>query len=245
MPQSEQNLTGYKFKECPLTASIAEELIVELFAGVSKPIKREELIETVRAEHLRRGGAASKSRVPPIVQKALRGLMEANKVTRPSTAHYQVLSNQKADVDGLKSATGIPADEQAQNVFKKWSDKVVGSGSECVYVYYFEAYRKLAEVQGVTDFRHKIGLTGGDPLERALNQASTAMAEKPTIVRIFRTDESSSLEDAFHSVLTLRGKRCDNAPGTEWFITSLAEIDQIYAFICAAPTVDAVQPRQP
>jgi len=39
----------------------------------------------------------------------------------------------------------------------------------------------------------------------------------------FRTKYSAALEAAFHAVFTLRGLAVQDAPGTEWFLTSPQE----------------------
>jgi hypothetical protein len=41
---------------------------------------------------------------------------------------------------------------------------------------------------------------------------------------VIRTDHPGPWEAALHGVLTLRGLRIDDLPGSEWFLTSPAEV---------------------
>ena len=68
-------------------------------------------------------------------------------------------------------------------------------------------------------------------MQRILSQASTALPEKPHVAIIIRTDYSIELENAIHNILTLRGRKINDSPGAEWFLTSLEEVLSIYKFI--------------
>ena len=92
-------------------------------------------------------------------------------------------------------------------------------------------YRKISEQNNQTFWQCKIGRTDGDPLQRILAQAATALPERPHVAVVIKTNLSSYLETAIHAVLTLRGKKIDDSPGAEWFLTSPDEILEIYDFI--------------
>lgn len=92
-----------------------------------------------------------------------------------------------------------------------------------MYLYYLPMYRARAKERGEHRWPCKIGRTEQNPLQRVLSQAATALPEKPFIAVAFRTKYSAALEAAFHAVFTLRGLAVQDAPGTEWFLTSPQE----------------------
>lgn len=89
-----------------------------------------------------------------------------------------------------------------------------------VYWYTFPAYRRA---EGT--FPIKIG-KGNNPEVRIAQQV-TSMPEQPVILGTYDHGDALSLERALHAVLTLRGKRKHDAPGTEWFMTTPQEITQL------------------
>ena len=111
---------------------------------------------------------------------------------------------------------------------KLYADKVIGEGKSSVYVYYLPIYRQMAELQNDKLWHCKIGKTEGDPLLRVLSQASTALPEQPHIALILKTDYPNSLEQVLHGVLTIKGRKIDNSPGSEWFLTYPKEVEDIY-----------------
>ena len=107
------------------------------------------------------------------------------------------------------------------------SDEVnatAGVGLPGVYWYTFEAYRKVNEPYPI-----KIG-RGKNPLSR-ISQQVTAMPEPPLILGTFDHHDEISLERALHAVLALRGKRKKDAPGSEWFVTTPAEIEALIGMV--------------
>lgn len=107
------------------------------------------------------------------------------------------------------------------------SDEVnaaTGVGLPGVYWYTFEAYRKTNEPYPI-----KLG-RGKNPLSR-ISQQVTAMPEPPLILGTFDHPDEISLERALHAVLALRGKRKKDAPGSEWFLTTPAEIEALIRMV--------------
>ena len=81
-------------------------------------------------------------------------------------------------------------------------------------------------------FPVKVGLTTtGDPESRVNQQCKqTCCFEYPTILMTWEVQRVAAVEDAIHSTLEARGfKR--RSPGTEWFDTTLEELDSIVRFI--------------
>ena len=50
------------------------------------------------------------------------------------------------------------------------------------------------------------------------------MPEQPLILGTYEHNDPQTLERALHSVLTLRGKKKLDAPGSEWFVTPPDEV---------------------
>ena len=97
-----------------------------------------------------------------------------------------------------------------------------------VYLYYFSAYKHLAEAQGEEVWTCKIGMARSDPINTILSQTQTALPEYPKVGLIVKIDESSLIEWIIQDILRLQGKQKQDAPGNEWFITSPSEVEQIY-----------------
>ena len=57
------------------------------------------------------------------------------------------------------------------------------------------------------------------------------MPEIPIVEFVINTDAASLLENMLHSILKVRGKHIENAPGTEWFNTNPEEVIEIIEFV--------------
>jgi transcriptional regulator with XRE-family HTH domain len=101
-------------------------------------------------------------------------------------------------------------------VFAMKAKRTIGTGSESVYVYYFASERRG------DSWPCKIGRAKGDPIKRIRTQQAS-MQERPVVALVMRTSDSDTLESLIHSSL-------NRAPsfGREWFITSPAEVEQIF-----------------
>lgn len=106
-----------------------------------------------------------------------------------------------------------------------------------IYAYTFPSIRKADG-----KFPVKVGLTTtGDAEARVTQQCKqTCCFEYPVILRTWEVQRVAAVEDAIHSTLEARGAK-RQAPGTEWFDTTLEEVESIVRFVQPmAPTV----PRQ-
>ena len=107
-------------------------------------------------------------------------------------------------------------------------EKIIGSGRQSVYLYYYPAYQRLAELQGEEVWACKIGKARNDPLIRISSQTRTALPEYPKVGLIIKTNEFALMETTIQNILKLQGKHMQNAPGTEWFLTSPSEVETVY-----------------
>lgn len=91
-------------------------------------------------------------------------------------------------------------------------------------------------------FPIKVGLTTtGDAQARVTQQCkATCCFEFPVVLMTWEVSRVAAVEDAIHSTLEARGSK-RQAPGTEWFDTTLGEVKSIVDFI--QPAARAVSVR--
>lgn len=99
-----------------------------------------------------------------------------------------------------------------------------------IYAYSFPSLIKVD-----SRFPIKVGLTTtGDAEARVIQQCKqTCCFEFPTILSTWSVQRVAAVEDAIHSVLEARGYK-RKAPGTEWFDTTLTEVEAILKFVQSA-----------
>lgn len=95
-----------------------------------------------------------------------------------------------------------------------------------VYWYTFPAYKR-------TDGPYPIKIGRGTNPEARIAQQVTSMPERPEVLGTHEHADVVNLERALHAVLALRGKRKHDAPGTEWFLTTPGEVQELIDFIAA------------
>jgi hypothetical protein len=222
----------YQYKGIPLTPSIIEELIIKNFTG--KMIVRQVIVDEIVNYHEKNGGLKGNAQdIPRTVKKSLTRLKQRGIADNPSYGYWkigEVLFEEPQITDENEAVFVIENDNEI-------ADKVIGNGKSCVYLYYLPMYRLRAETEKESIWHCKIGRTDRDPLLRVLSQAATALPEKPHIALILRTDYPSEFEGAIHKILTIRGRKIDSSPGSEWFLTSPNEVEKIIEFILADLTL--------
>lgn len=113
------------------------------------------------------------------------------------------------------------------------ADKELGSGSGAVYVYYFDIYRKLANLENKARWPCKVGMTDRDAISRVISQAGTAYPELPHVALVLKTDTPRELEAALHAALKFKKRHMTAAPGKEWFQTTPEEVESLYKGLTA------------
>ena len=122
--------------------------------------------------------------------------------------------------------------------------KVIGSGNQFVYLYYFPTYRlnSIYYIKYIDDshetpiYECNIGKTIGDVKDRVSAQIGQQLPEKPKIALIIRTDDCEALETEIHDELKRRGCWLDpksgaDVVGVEWFLTNPAQVEGIFKSI--------------
>lgn len=205
----------YEYVEKPLTPGIAKKLIQELFAGQTD--QKQKIISDVEKTHQERGGLPSRAQFNNPVTLALYNMRREGQASNPDQGNNWLISSIIQGDDGV--------DSEPDNLEP---EKIIGSGKQSVYLYYYPAYRRLAELQSEEVWACKIGKARNDPLIRISGQTRTALPEYPKVGLIIKTDEFTLMEKTIQNILKLQGKHMQNAPGTEWFLTSPSEVERVY-----------------
>lgn len=199
-----------------LTVRIAEQLILDNFAG--QTIKTIDLKRQVVQLHLDSGG---KEYDPSVVrthpaERAVRNLKTRGLASNDHVpyATWEIYSQSTPETSPIEDDFD-PA-------------KTVGSGDAAVYLYYFHAYRKLADLEGKSIWACKIGTTNDNPHTRIRSQVGTEMPEHPKIGLIIKTDTPGDIEKRIHEILKATDRHIENAPGAEWFLTNPDAVEKIY-----------------
>lgn len=97
-----------------------------------------------------------------------------------------------------------------------------------IYAYSFQS---IVRKDG-SRFPIKVGLTTtGDADTRVSQQCKTTCCfEYPVILGTWEVQRVAAVEDAIHSTLEARGSK-RKAPGTEWFDTTLEEVESVIKFV--------------
>jgi hypothetical protein len=99
-----------------------------------------------------------------------------------------------------------------------------------VYAFSFPSVKK----EGVP-FPIKVGMTAGDVDARVTDQCKgSATFENPEVLGRWQVKRVGHFERAVQNVLKARGRWRENAPGVEWFDTTIAEITSVIEFVKAA-----------
>jgi hypothetical protein len=226
---------SYKYAGVPLTPAIAQELIIELFGNRLET--RQSIIDEVTRTHLARGGTKPRAvDVPRMVKNALGKLANKGKAENRAYGQWYIKSTgepgQVAEIGPSAASEQDPKNEGTASM--PIADRVLElhpDSKGAVYVYHLPTFQRKAELDGQSVWHCKIGRTERDPLSRILEQVATALPEKPHISLVAYTREPAALESAIQGTLTVRGRRVDESPGREWFLTSPAEIEEIITFV--------------
>lgn len=113
-------------------------------------------------------------------------------------------------------------------------DAAIESGDEDAgefdgWIYAF-SFPSIVKTDGI--FPIKIGKTVGDVESRVADQVKGAASfEQPIILGRWQVKRVGPSELAIHNVLKARSKWRENAPGREWFNTTVVEVQAIISFV--------------
>jgi hypothetical protein len=201
----------------PLIPSVAQDIIWRDLYG--KTLKRIDIIKYVVSESSKVGMVIGKQSPDKVVKKALRSLAEVGNATKlkHGTGWWQI---------GQKDIQSTHETEQ-----KSESNQNIAPICSCLYVYYYETYKKLATLQNHKHWRCKIGKASNSAACRVAEQCGTGTPEKPVVALEWLSHDCDSLEKAVHAVLRARGRWLDDTNGKEWFLTNPQEVEEICKFV--------------
>lgn len=126
----------------------------------------------------------------------------------------------------LKSEADIEQ-EMEETELEAEDDEEVSEFDGWIYAFSFPVLIKQN-----APFPIKIGKTINDVEGRVSFQCkSSATFDNPTILGKWQVKRVGAMESAIHSTLKTGGRWRENVPGTEWFDTTVAEIESVLKFI--------------
>ena len=214
----------YEYIGKTLTPNIARELIQELFAG--RTVQKQEMMDIISETHKEQGGLPPKAKRNHPVTLALYNMKRDGQASEEDRSQgiWLIFSRTQN-----KDSTASDQDDLDSEDLE--SEKIIGSGKQSVYLYYYPVYQRLAELQDEAIWACKIGKSRNDPIGRIVSQTRTALPEYPKIGLIIKTDELNLMENTIQNILKLQGKQKQDAPGNEWFVTSPSEVERVYESI--------------
>jgi hypothetical protein len=118
------------------------------------------------------------------------------------------------------------------------ADAAIDAGEEAAedfegFIYAF-SFPTIVNKNG--PFPIKVGKTTGDVAARVTDQCrASASFEQPVVLASWGVKRVGPTELAIHNTLKARGKHREDAPGREWFDTTVAEIESIIEFVVPQP----------
>ena len=209
----------YEYFKKPLTPRIARSLIIELFAG--QTLQKQEMMRVVDETHREHGGMPSRARFHHPVALALYNMKGEGSAENLGDGNWSISSSPQ----GHESVDDENANSEEPDLEP---ERTIGSGKDSVYLYYYPAYQRLAELEGEEVWPCKIGKTTRNAISRITSQTRTALPEYPKVGLVIKTDKLKLMETTIQNILKLQGKQKQDAPGREWFITSPNEVEQVY-----------------
>ena len=194
--ESETSEYKYKYKGVPLMPSMIGELVIDFYQG--QIVERNKIISEIPTLHKNLGGEEARSNnITSSVKRALKVLKEKGMASNPAKGMWQIgevkkdLPIEKKADDATLNDSQFTKTSSAQQP-KIACDNDFGEGSSAIYFYYYDTYRSTPEAIKSGIWPCKIGRSDRDPMQRVLDQSSTALPEAPHISFIMRTNDPSS-----------------------------------------------------
>lgn len=133
----------------------------------------------------------------------------------------------KSGMYRLKSDTEV-IQEADEDTDENVEDQPTVEFNGWIYAFTFPAIKRVDQ-----PFPIKVGLTTAADVEtRVYGQCKgSGFFERPEILGRWQVQRVAQIEDAIHAVLKARGRWKEDAPGDEWFITTIDEVRAVLEFI--------------
>ena len=216
-------IENYPFRDEPITAKIVVYWATKIFPPAEKFLSID-LVDRATELHVKNGGKDSESDKNSIRKNALIQLRKNNLCKKEGSMYILLANNPDNIILNSESENDLPdEDDEPLADGLEW----LGEGRETVYVYSYPVCIELAKLKHSSFFQIKVGRTNSRYLNRVCNQVGTCMPEYPVIFFGIRCDDCKFLEDMIHHMLDSRKRSIKDAPGSEWFMTSVEEVREV------------------
>jgi hypothetical protein len=122
--------------------------------------------------------------------------------------------------------TGEPRTDDNDEIDEEIAEEAGQDANGWIYAFTFPELMKDGS------FPIKIGMTINDAEERVTDQCKgSAIFSKPQLLKTWNAKQVALAERTVHGLLKLSGKWKADAPGSEWFVTTLAEIERVVKIV--------------
>ena len=200
-------------------------------------VERGDIIREVKEMHRAGGGKPWRTKKEsPAFQKVLNKMRTDGLASSVDRGLWRIEGTDATTDDGQPPGIDQDSDSAGDEgeVMAEEQEPSVGF----IYLYYLPAYRVQAEGRGEAVWPCKIGRTGAGADER-WRQHAAAFPEEPVVSELKQTFRPQAWEHAIQSMLTIGGRKKEDSPGSEWFITSPDEVSKLVNLIeSAVPDID-------
>lgn len=163
---------NYLYSNLELTPNVFAHIAMSLCRGTQR--SRGDVITGVVVYHQTHGGITAGNEYISTFKKATKILR--NKGLLKNLGYGQWLFKSEANETSLELDSYVTKEEDSQIPI----DETLGTGNETVYVYYYDAYRQLAETRGQKHWPCKVGMTSQQTISRIFSQTGTATQKART-----------------------------------------------------------------
>lgn len=236
MMQEPWTADNYPYRGVPLKPHMLAELAERSFLP-GAIMSRKWLVENAPRLHVELGGTPATADPVSQAKKARAALLEGEW----EQAGYGSIRRLGVPIPGEPGqANDLPTIPDQAELFlnaKEW----FGEGDEIVYCYTFPSYVELASLKRDARMPMKIGKTASTSLERVSLQCGVSNPEQPIVPFAIRVQNSALFEKAIQRTLMIWNRWMDDAPGSEWFMTSKDEVLAIVNFLQNPPQSTALE----
>lgn len=225
--------TAYPYRGVELKPHMLSELAEKYFPPGSV-LQRKWLIDDAPRIHLELGGRPTTADPTSQAKKARATLLSGDWEEAGYGSIRRMGAGQPSD-----SVQAYAAIDESSGAAILTADEWFGNGEQVVYCYTFPSYIELAALKGEERMPMKIGKTSSSCLDRVSLQCGVSNPEQPVVPLAIRVENATAYERAIHRVLIIWNRWIDDAPGTEWFMTSKSEILSVVRFLDNPPNSDA------
>lgn len=201
------------FRGLPLTPTSAQEHVKDFFATHTGVFVRKQIIEHVIKRHAEMGGVGGEGDIASTVKRSLQMLQDEGFLHQPMRSRWQ----RTDQLDNRNTVEKVEDGDSPTPVLESQSG---------LYAYFFSSEKELALLKGENCWLMKVGYSNSDVDRRVADQV-TGMHRQPETLLLREIEEGAEWEKFLHLALTMAGRRNEESPGKEWFVTNPAELENL------------------